>query len=202
MLATAAGPSDVPLIDETIGANLEATVARFPDREALVSPGQGLRLTYAEFDQTVNTVARGLLAAGLNVGDRIGIWSPNNAEWVIVQYATAKIGAILVNINLGILNLLPLPILDGGHIMFSIVELVRGRPVPARIINASQVTFLVVFVSFFLYVTTWDTVRLGQRIRQDRSFEDEIEQMGQEPFEAVEPDAGSGGPPAGAGAGD
>ena len=98
-LATATGPTDVPLIDQTIGENLEATVDRFGDREALVVPHQGLRYTYAEFNDAVDTVARGLLANGLSVGDRIGIWSPNNAEWVLVQYATAKIGAILVNIN-------------------------------------------------------------------------------------------------------
>jgi len=98
-LATAAGPTDVPLINETIGDNLEATAARFGDREALVVPHQGIRYTYAEFNDAVDTVARGLLAGGLSMGDRIGIWSPNNAEWVLVQYATAKIGAILVNIN-------------------------------------------------------------------------------------------------------
>ena len=98
-LATAAGPTDVPLIDETIGENLEATTARFGDREALIVPHQGVRYTYAEFNDAVDIVARGLLAGGLNVGDRIGIWSPNNAEWVLIQYATAKIGAILVNIN-------------------------------------------------------------------------------------------------------
>ena len=98
-LATAAGPTDVPLIDETIGENLEATTARFGDREALIVPHQGIRYTYAEFNDAVDIVARGLLAGGLNVGDRIGIWSPNNAEWVLIQYATAKIGAILVNIN-------------------------------------------------------------------------------------------------------
>ena len=98
-LATATGPADVPLINQTIGENLEATVARFGDQEALVVPHQGLRYTYAEFNDAVDIVARGLLANGLSVGDRIGIWSPNNAEWVLVQYATAKIGAILVNIN-------------------------------------------------------------------------------------------------------
>ena len=98
-LATAAGPTDVPLIDSTIGENLEATSARFGDCEALVVPHQGVRYTYAEFNNAVDTVARGLLGAAVNVGDRIGIWSPNNAEWVVVQYATAKIGAILVNIN-------------------------------------------------------------------------------------------------------
>ena len=98
-LATATGPADVPLINQTIGENLEATVARFGDQEALVVPHQGLRYTYAEFNDAVDIVASGLLANGLSVGDRIGIWSPNNAEWVLVQYATAKIGAILVNIN-------------------------------------------------------------------------------------------------------
>ncbi len=98
-LAIAAGPTDAALIDETIGENLEATVARFGDREALVVPHQGVRYTYAEFNDAVDTVARGLLAYGLSAGDRLGMWSPNNAEWVLVQYATAKIGAILVNIN-------------------------------------------------------------------------------------------------------
>jgi fatty-acyl-CoA synthase len=98
-LATAAGPTGSPLINQTIGENLEATVARFGDREALVVPHQGIRYTYTEFNDAVDTVARGLLARDLGVGDRLGIWSPNNAEWVLVQYATAKIGAIMVNIN-------------------------------------------------------------------------------------------------------
>ena len=98
-LAHDSGPTDVPLIHETIGDNLAATVARYPDNEALVVPYQGVRLTYAEFAAEVDRVARGLLAFGLERGDRVGIWSPNNAEWVLVQYATARIGAILVNIN-------------------------------------------------------------------------------------------------------
>jgi fatty-acyl-CoA synthase len=93
------GTSETPLLGDTIGANLEQTVARYSDREALVSRHQGLRYTYAEFNDAVDVVARGLLARGLEAGERIGIWSPNNAEWVLVQYATAKIGAILVNIN-------------------------------------------------------------------------------------------------------
>ncbi len=95
----AAGPTDVPLLEETLGANLERTVAEFPDREALVSRHQGLRYTYAELDAAVDELARGLLAFGLERGDRAGIWSPNCAEWVLTQYATAKIGAILVNVN-------------------------------------------------------------------------------------------------------
>ena len=98
-LAHAHGVSDTPLLAETIGANLEATVARVPDEQALVSSHQGVRNTYAEFDRTVSLLARGLLGAGFARGDRVGIWSPNCAEWVLVQYATAKAGVILVNIN-------------------------------------------------------------------------------------------------------
>ena len=93
------GPSTQPLLGETIGENLERTAARVPDNLALVSRHQDRRYTYAEFNAAVDEVARGLLALGLERGDRIGIWSPNNAEWVLVQYATAKVGVILVNIN-------------------------------------------------------------------------------------------------------
>jgi fatty-acyl-CoA synthase len=93
------GASATPLLGETIGANLERTVARVPDNEALVSCHQGLRYTYGQLNDAVDVVARGLLAAGIEPGDRVGMWSPNNAEWAMVQYATAKIGAILVNIN-------------------------------------------------------------------------------------------------------
>src|SRR5690348_16775406 len=93
------GTSDVPLLGETIGANLERTAARFGDREAIVSRHQGRRYTYAELDDAVDVVARGLLDLGLEPRDRVGIWSPNNFEWVLVQYATAKVGVILVNIN-------------------------------------------------------------------------------------------------------
>jgi fatty-acyl-CoA synthase len=98
-LAHAHGASDTPLLSETIGANLEATVAHVPDEQALVSCHQGARYTYADFDAAVNALARGMIAAGLSKGDRVGIWSPNCAEWVLVQYATAKTGVILVNIN-------------------------------------------------------------------------------------------------------
>jgi fatty-acyl-CoA synthase len=93
------GPSTQALLGETIGENLERTAARVPDNLALVSRHQDRRYTYAEFNAAVDEVARGLLAAGLEVGDRIGIWSPNCAEWVLVQYATAKAGVILVTIN-------------------------------------------------------------------------------------------------------
>src|SRR4051794_5686526 len=95
----AVGPTDVPLLEETIGENLERTVAEHGAREALVSRHQGLRYTYAELNAAVDEVARGLLAIGLGPRDRLGIWSPNCAEWVLVQLATAKIGVILVNVN-------------------------------------------------------------------------------------------------------
>ncbi len=95
----ARGPVSTALLEETIGANLDRTVERFGDREALVSCAQGLRYTYAELGAAVDRLARGLIAAGLSAGDRVGLWSPNCAEWTIAQYATAKLGVILVNVN-------------------------------------------------------------------------------------------------------
>ncbi|MGZ0219383.1 MAG: AMP-binding protein [Acidimicrobiales bacterium] len=97
--AIAKGPTDTPLLEETIGDNLDATVARFPDREALVVPHQDIRQTWSEFSVTVDAVAKGLMGTGVAKGDRVGMWSPNYAEWVYIQYATAKVGAIQVNIN-------------------------------------------------------------------------------------------------------
>ncbi len=93
------GASDVPLIGEPIFTNLRRTAARFAGREALVVPHQSVRLTYGELVAECELVGRGLMARGVQKGDRVGIWSPNRSEWVIVQYATAAIGAILVNIN-------------------------------------------------------------------------------------------------------
>src|SRR5438067_5873534 len=98
-LSYAHGAASTPLLGETISANLERTAARVPDAEAVVSRHQGRRLTYAELDAAVDVVARGLLDLGLEPGDRLGMWSPNNLEWVLIQYATAKAGVILVNIN-------------------------------------------------------------------------------------------------------
>ncbi|OJU80568.1 MAG: AMP-binding protein [Solirubrobacterales bacterium 70-9] len=94
-----AGPTEQPLLEETIGANFERTAARWPEREALVVRSQGVRLTYGELQREVDRVARGLIARGLEAGDRLGIWAPNRAEWVLIQYATAKIGVVLVNLN-------------------------------------------------------------------------------------------------------
>jgi len=93
------GPSTAPLLGDTIGANLDRTVARFGDRDALVEHASGRRWTYRELAAEVEAVALGLLDLGVGQGDRVGIWAPNYAEWTFVQYATAKLGAILVNIN-------------------------------------------------------------------------------------------------------
>ncbi|TVR22370.1 MAG: AMP-binding protein [Ilumatobacter sp.] len=98
-LAVEAGPTDTPLLDETIGANLARTAAAHGDVEALVARHQDVRWTYAEFDERVDRLARALMGAGLEPGDRVGIWSPNYAEWTLTQYATARIGVVLVNIN-------------------------------------------------------------------------------------------------------
>src|SRR4051794_22056123 len=99
MLAYAHGASDVPLRGETIGQAWRLVVDANPDGDALVSRHQGFRWTYRELDAHVERCARALIAEGVAKGDRVGIWSPNNAEWVVVQFATARIGAILVNVN-------------------------------------------------------------------------------------------------------
>jgi fatty-acyl-CoA synthase len=93
------GPSPTPLLGETIGDNLRRTVERFGDREALVVRSQNYRATYRQLWESTTVLARALLASGVRQGDRVGIWSPNRFEWVLTQFATARIGAILVNIN-------------------------------------------------------------------------------------------------------
>ncbi|PGH47913.1 AMP-binding protein [Streptomyces sp. Ru87] len=98
-LSYAAGTADGPLLGDTIGVALDRAVAAYPDREALVDVASGRRWTYAEFAEAVDEVALGLLAKGVSKGARVGIWAVNCPEWVMVQYATARIGAIMVNIN-------------------------------------------------------------------------------------------------------
>ena len=95
----AQGASAVPLIGDTIGAYFDKAAERWADRPALIVTQQGIRWTYAELNARVDAFAAGLLALGHEPGDRVGIWSPNNAEWVVTQFATAKAGLILVNIN-------------------------------------------------------------------------------------------------------
>ena len=93
------GASGTPLLGETIGDNLARIAARHPGHDALVVRHQEVRLSYAELDAEVDRVARALLGLGLEPGDRLGIWSPNCAEWVLIQYATARAGVVLVNVN-------------------------------------------------------------------------------------------------------
>jgi fatty-acyl-CoA synthase len=93
------GASSTPLLGETIGENLRRTVERVGDHEAVVSRQQGFRATYQELWDLTGRVARGLMARGVQKGDRVGIWAPNRYEWIGVQYGTARMGAILVNIN-------------------------------------------------------------------------------------------------------
>src|SRR3954470_3361972 len=98
-LSVDAGPTEPPLPDTTIGGALDRAVELYGGREAMVSVEQGRRFTYRELSDEVDRLARGLIAHGIQKGDRVGIWSPNCYEWVLVQYATARIGAILVTIN-------------------------------------------------------------------------------------------------------
>ncbi|MGK8512121.1 AMP-binding protein [Nocardia asiatica] len=95
----ACGVSDIPLLGDTIGGNLDRTVAAFPQREALVDCPTARRWTYRELGAAVDALACGLAGQGIGKGDRVGIWAPNCAEWFVLQYATAKIGAILVTVN-------------------------------------------------------------------------------------------------------
>lgn len=98
-ISYASGPSAIPLLGQTIGQNLKDTVKRFPDNDALVCVEQNYRSSYSEFYNQTTTVAKSLLAKGIAKGERVGIWSPNRSEWVLLQYATARVGIILVNIN-------------------------------------------------------------------------------------------------------
>ncbi|EUA56488.1 AMP-binding enzyme family protein [Mycobacterium xenopi 4042] len=93
------GPTTPPILEETIGANFERTVASNPDAEALVDVAANRRWTYGQLNSAIDLIARALISLGIAKGERVAIWAPNCAQWTIVQYATAKIGAILVNIN-------------------------------------------------------------------------------------------------------
>lgn len=99
LLSEVVGSTDQPLLDITVGEMIESSADRFPTRVAVISAKQNVRLSYAELNQRANVLAKKLLALGLESGDRIGIWSPNNIEWVITLYAAAKAGLVLVNIN-------------------------------------------------------------------------------------------------------
>jgi fatty-acyl-CoA synthase len=92
------GTSSIPLLGLTIGDQFDQTASRYPDNPALISRHQNIRLTYRELQALVNQCAKGLLRLGIQKGQRVGIWAPNCAEWGITQFATAKLGAVLVNI--------------------------------------------------------------------------------------------------------
>src|SRR6266481_808787 len=98
MLSYSKGP-DTALAEETIGEAFRKTAARYPKREALVSRHQGVRLTWAQLDERVEETARGLAGLGLRAADRVGVWSTNSVEWILVHLACARIGAVLVNVN-------------------------------------------------------------------------------------------------------
>src|SRR5262245_18765703 len=93
------GETSTPLLEQTIGEILDRAVARWPQHEALVSCEQGVRWRYAEFGRRVDELAQGLMALGLERGDRVGIWAPNCVEWTMTQFATARAGLIQVNVN-------------------------------------------------------------------------------------------------------
>ena len=93
--------STIPLLNDTLGGALDKAAERWPDQEAVVVRDQGVRLTFAGLRREADRLATGLIALGLKPGDRVGLWSPNRIEWVLTQYATAKAGLILVNINPG-----------------------------------------------------------------------------------------------------
>ena len=98
-LSYAHGVASRPLLGQTLGQALDSAARRFGARDAVISCHQNLRYSYAELLQHVNRAAKALIGLGVQRGDRVGIWSPNNAEWAIAQYAAAKAGAILVNVN-------------------------------------------------------------------------------------------------------
>lgn len=93
------GPTDYPILNETIGANFRAIAQRFPDSNAVIEAATDRRFTYREMDEATDAIAKSLMALGLERGDRLGIWSPNCHEWAFLQYATAKAGVIMVNVN-------------------------------------------------------------------------------------------------------
>ncbi|MEO9175204.1 MAG: AMP-binding protein, partial [Gaiellales bacterium] len=99
MFAYASGPSTTPLLGETIGAMFDRIATEHATDDALIAVAQGIRWTYAELRAQVDRCARALVAAGVEQGERVGIWAPNCAEWVVMQFATAKVGCILVNVN-------------------------------------------------------------------------------------------------------
>jgi fatty-acyl-CoA synthase len=171
------GTGTVPLLGETIGANLERTVARVPESEALVSCHQGVRFTWAELNAAVDRLARGLMGFGLEKGDRVGIWSPNRYEWALTQYATAKLGVILVNINpayrtseleyalrqSGCRVLVAAPEFKGADYRAMVEEVREGLPVLEQVV--------------FLDSPEWDALAAGDRGGEESELRARMEQL-------------------------
>src|ERR1044071_4233797 len=132
------GPSSTPLLGETIGENLRRTVERFGDREALVVRWQGYRATYRQLWDQTTTLARALLASGVQKGDRVGIWAPNRFEWVVTQFASARIGAILVNVN---------PAYKTSELQYALTQSGVSVLVRARAFRSSDYTSMVAEVA-------------------------------------------------------
>jgi fatty-acyl-CoA synthase len=161
MLAYAHGTSSTPLIGQTIGDNLRETAQRLPDHEAVVSCHQGVRLSYAEFDAEVDLLARALVSVGMERGDRVGIWSPNRVEWVLMQYATARIGVILVNIN---------PAYRTSELQYALRQSGCRMLVSAQVLKSSDYRAMIAEVRgslpalervVFLEDSTWDDLLAG-----------------------------------------
>ena len=168
----AQGATSAPLLTETIGVNFDATARRFGDREALVSCAQDRRYTYAELASAVDELARGLIAAGLAKGERIGIWSPNCAEWTLTQYATAKIGAILVNIN---------PAYRTSELRYALAQSGCRMLVAAQTFKTSDYRAMIDEVApeletlervFYLDSPDWDALLVGAAEVSDRALAD------------------------------
>ena len=98
-ISYASGASNKPLLGDTIGNKFDEIASKYPEREAIVSIHQDIRFTYDELAKEVNTLAKALISSGFKKGERVGIWSSNNVEWLLTQYAAAKVGVILVTIN-------------------------------------------------------------------------------------------------------
>ena len=99
LISYSTGTSAVPLIGKTVGEMFDEIAERYPDTEAVVSVHEGIRWTYRELRERAEALGRGLMALGVEKGDRVGLWMMNHADWIATQVATAKIGAVLVNIN-------------------------------------------------------------------------------------------------------
>ena len=128
------GAAEVPLLGETIGANLARAVEQFPERDALVVCDQGFRASYRQLWDLTSRLARALLARGIARGDRVGIWAPNRYEWVVTQYATARIGAILVNVN---------PACRAHELEYALIQSGQRRLLHARRFRSADYTAIV-----------------------------------------------------------